>query len=96
MLLFVNFDLFTLCMFFSGLFQIPATLAPVDALETYTQISSHPFHKTNKQGIICLDILYSSKDLIATGGVDTNAVIFDRPSGQILATLSGHSKKVSF
>lgn len=59
MLLFVNFDLFTLCMFFSGLFQIPATLAPVDALETYTQISSHPFHKTNKQGIICLDILYS-------------------------------------
>ncbi|KAG4983218.1 hypothetical protein JHK87_027967 [Glycine soja] len=74
--------------------QIPATLAPVEALEAYTQISSHPFHKTNKQGIISLDILYS-KDLIATGGIDTNAVIFDRPSGQILATLSGHSKKVT-
>ncbi|RDX83546.1 Pre-mRNA-processing factor 19, partial [Mucuna pruriens] len=74
--------------------QIPATLAPVEALEAYTQISSHPFHKTNKQGITSLDILYS-KDLIATGGIDTNAVIFDRPSGQILATLSGHSKKVT-
>ncbi|CAK8570585.1 unnamed protein product [Lathyrus sativus] len=74
--------------------QIPATLAPVDALETYTQISSHPIHKTNKQGIISLDILHS-KDLIATGGIDSNAVIFDRPSGQILATLSGHSRKVT-
>ena len=42
-----------------GLFQIPATLAPIDAIESYTQISSHPFHKTNKQGIISLDILYS-------------------------------------
>ncbi|XP_047168277.1 pre-mRNA-processing factor 19 [Vigna umbellata] len=74
--------------------QIPATLAPIEALESYTQISSHPFHKTNKQGIISLDI-HCSKDLIATGGIDTNAVIFDRSSGQILSTLSGHSKKVT-
>ncbi|KAK2400171.1 U4/U6 small nuclear ribonucleoprotein PRP4 protein [Trifolium repens] len=74
--------------------QIPATLAPIDAIETYTQISSHPLNKTNRQGIISLDILYS-KDLIATGNIDTNAVIFDRPSGQVLATLSGHSKKVT-
>ncbi|KAK4258410.1 hypothetical protein QN277_007865 [Acacia crassicarpa] len=74
--------------------QIPATLAPVEALEGYTQISSHPFHKTSKPGIVSMDIL-CSKDLIATGGLDTNAVIFDRPSGQILSTLSGHSKKVT-
>ncbi|KAG5049238.1 hypothetical protein JHK85_010341 [Glycine max] len=39
--------------------RIPATLAHVEALEAYTQISSHPFHKTNKQDIISLDILYS-------------------------------------
>jgi pre-mRNA-processing factor 19 len=44
---------------FYGLFQIPATLAPIDAIETYTQISSHPLNKTNRQGIISLDILYS-------------------------------------
>lgn len=74
--------------------EIPATLASVDALETYTQISSHPLNKTSKQGIIALDILHS-KDIIATGNIDTNAVIFDRPSGQVLATLSGHSKKVT-
>ncbi|WZZ77232.1 hypothetical protein YC2023_097804 [Brassica napus] len=34
-------------------------------------------------------------DVIATGGIDTTAVLFDRPSGQILSTLTGHSKKVT-
>ncbi|XP_010542962.1 PREDICTED: pre-mRNA-processing factor 19 homolog 1-like [Tarenaya hassleriana] len=74
--------------------QIPQTLATLDDLERFTQLSSHPLHKTNKPGIISMDILYS-KDIIATGGVDTTAVLFDRPSGQILSTLSGHSKKVT-
>ncbi|AQK46052.1 Carbohydrate-binding X8 domain superfamily protein [Zea mays] len=36
--------------------------------------------------------LVDSQD-VATGGIDTNAVIFDRSSGQILCTLTGHSKK---
>ncbi|XP_076961177.1 pre-mRNA-processing factor 19-like [Bidens hawaiensis] len=74
--------------------QIPPTLAPVDAVERYTQLNSYPLHKTNKAGILSIDI-HQSKDLIATGGVDTNAVVFNRSSGEILSTLSGHSKKVS-
>ncbi|KMZ69392.1 U-box domain-containing protein 72 [Zostera marina] len=74
--------------------QIPASLAHVDDLERFTQLSSHPLHKTNKPGILSVDI-HSSKDIIATGGVDTNAVLFDRSSGQILSTLTGHSKKVT-
>lgn len=74
--------------------QIPPTLAPVDALERYTQLSSHPLHKTSKPGILSTDI-HPSKDVIATGGVDTNAVLFDRVSGQILSTLTGHTKKVT-
>ncbi|RVW20963.1 Pre-mRNA-processing factor 19-like 2 [Vitis vinifera] len=74
--------------------QIPTSLAPIDAVERYTQLSSYPLHKTNKPGILSADIYYS-KDIIATGGVDSNAVLFDRQSGQILSTLSGHSKKVT-
>eukprot|EP00262_Sarcandra_glabra_P017571 TRINITY_DN6052_c2_g1_i1.p1 TRINITY_DN6052_c2_g1~~TRINITY_DN6052_c2_g1_i1.p1 ORF type:complete len:522 (-),score=80.40 TRINITY_DN6052_c2_g1_i1:264-1829(-) len=74
--------------------QIPPTLAPVDALERYTQVSSHPLHKTSKPGILSADI-HPSKDVIATGGVDSNAVLFDRTSGQILCTLTGHSKKIT-
>ncbi|KAG0488444.1 hypothetical protein HPP92_007255, partial [Vanilla planifolia] len=75
--------------------QVPHTLAPIEALERYTQVSSHPLHRTNKPGILSLDI-HPSKDLIATGGIDTNAVLFDRSSGQILCTLTGHSKSVKF
>ncbi|KAJ8539694.1 hypothetical protein K7X08_013946 [Anisodus acutangulus] len=74
--------------------QIPATLAPVDDVQRYTQLNSYPLHKTNKPGILSLDIYYP-KDIIVTGGVDSNAVVFDRPSGQIVSTLSGHSKRVT-
>ncbi|XP_012487307.1 pre-mRNA-processing factor 19 [Gossypium raimondii] len=74
--------------------QIPPTLAPIDALERYTQLSSHPLHKTNKPGITSIDINLS-KDIVATGGVDSSAVLFDRTSGEILSTLNGHSKKVT-
>ncbi|KAK4798903.1 hypothetical protein SAY86_024268 [Trapa natans] len=74
--------------------QIPSMLASSDDVERYTQLSSHPLHKTNKPGILSLDINYS-KDIIATGGIDTSAVLFDRQSGEILSILSGHSKKVT-
>ncbi|XP_047337261.1 pre-mRNA-processing factor 19 homolog 1-like [Impatiens glandulifera] len=74
--------------------QISPTLATADSIERYTQLNSHPLHKTSKPGILALDIL-SSKDIIATAGIDANAVIFDRPSGTVLSTLSGHSKKVT-
>ncbi|KAL3812425.1 hypothetical protein ACJIZ3_013693 [Penstemon smallii] len=74
--------------------QIPSTLAPVDAVERYSQITVNPLHRTNKPGILSLDIQYT-KDIIATAGADSNVVVFDRPSGQVLSTLSGHSKKVT-
>ncbi|KAK8966263.1 U-box domain-containing protein 72 [Platanthera guangdongensis] len=74
--------------------QVPQTLSSIDALERYTQVSSHPLHRTNKPGIVAVDI-HPSKDLIATGGIDSNAVLFNLSSGQILCTLTGHSKKVT-
>lgn len=42
----------------------------------------------------CYVFCFVYQDIIATGGVDTNAVVFDQPSGQIISTLSGHSKRV--
>ena len=41
-----------------------------------------------------LILVMDQQDVVASGGIDTNAVLFDRPSGQILCTLTGHSKKV--
>lgn len=74
--------------------QISQGLGPPEALEKYTQLSSHPLHKTNKPGILSVDI-HPEKDLILTGGVDANVVVFDRSSGEILSTLSGHTKRVN-
>lgn len=34
------------------------------------------------------------QDLILSGGMDANAVVFDRLSGEIVSTLTGHSKRV--
>ncbi|CAI9264076.1 unnamed protein product [Lactuca saligna] len=77
-----------------GMF-IPPTLVPLDAIERYTQLNSCPLHKTNKAGIFSIDI-HQSKDLIATGGVDMNVVVFNRSLGEIVSTLSGHSKNITF
>ncbi|KAG6534363.1 hypothetical protein ZIOFF_008249 [Zingiber officinale] len=74
--------------------QIPTTLVHVDTLDRYTQVASHPLHKSNKPGILALDI-DASKDVIATGGIDSTGVLFNRTSGQISSTLTGHSKKVT-
>jgi hypothetical protein len=74
--------------------QVPPTLAPVDALQRYTLISSHPLNKPNEPGILSLDI-HPSQDIILTGGIDTDAILFDRSSGEILCRLTGHSKKIT-
>ncbi|XP_057783562.1 pre-mRNA-processing factor 19 homolog 1-like isoform X2 [Salvia miltiorrhiza] len=46
--------------------QIPSTLAPIDAVERYTQLTVNPLHKTNKPGILSLDIQYSKKRVALT------------------------------
>lgn len=74
--------------------KIPESLAKAEAVEAYTQVASHPLHKTTKPGILALDI-HPSKDLIVTGGMDGAAVVLDRLAGQVTSTLTGHSKRVS-
>ncbi|KAJ7548824.1 hypothetical protein O6H91_07G028700 [Diphasiastrum complanatum] len=74
--------------------QASPNLASVEVLERFTQLSSHPLHKTSKPGICSID-LHLSKDLILTGGMDSNAVVFNRSSGQIVSNLAGHSKRVT-
>lgn len=74
--------------------QISQELAPPEALERYTQLSSHPLHKTSKPGILSVDV-HLEKDQILTGGADASVVVFDRPSGEILSSLSGHTKRVN-
>eukprot|EP00249_Psilotum_nudum_P019826 c27436_g1_i2 orf=1243-2601(-) len=74
--------------------QISQTLLPPEVLETYTHLSRHPLHKTLKPGILSIDI-HPSKDVIVTGGADAGVIVFEQSSGQILSSLSGHTKRVT-
>ncbi|KAG6556848.1 hypothetical protein Mapa_001795 [Marchantia paleacea] len=74
--------------------QNSQTLATAEAFEKYTQVASHPLHKTVKPGICSTDI-HPTKDYILTGGVDSTAIVFNKASGEIISTLAGHSKRVT-
>ncbi|GAA99166.1 hypothetical protein E5Q_05858, partial [Mixia osmundae IAM 14324] len=51
-------------------------------------------HSAKPAGITALDIARDS-NLVLTGGNDKHAQIYDRKAGKILATLKGHTKKVT-
>lgn len=73
----------------------PAELATPENIAVYTQVASYPgLHKAANAGISTMDI-HPDNNRILTGGVDKTAVLFDRSSEKVLATLSGHTKKVT-
>uniref|UniRef100_A0A8C7FN03 Pre-mRNA-processing factor 19 n=1 Tax=Oncorhynchus kisutch TaxID=8019 RepID=A0A8C7FN03_ONCKI len=46
-------------------------------------------------GILSLDLCPSDTNKVLTGGADKNVVVFDKKEEQIIATLKGHTKKVT-
>ncbi|KAK1350235.1 hypothetical protein POM88_010460 [Heracleum sosnowskyi] len=74
--------------------KISPSRANVNTLRGYTFNKSYTLHETSTPGVLSLDIDHS-KDIIATGGADSNAVVFDLSSGKTVSTLSGHSEKVT-
>jgi pre-mRNA-processing factor 19 len=52
-------------------------------------------HSPSTPGVLCLDLHPTSPDLALTGGADSNAILFNRAGGKIVATLSGHKKKIT-
>lgn len=75
---------------------IPEGLAAVETIKSFKTIASHSgLHSARKPGIVSLDMCPSDVNKLVTGGNDKNAVVFDKETEQIIATLEGHSKKVS-
>ncbi|ORY74061.1 putative nuclear matrix protein [Leucosporidium creatinivorum] len=65
------------------------------SLKTYVQSATVPsLHGTKPPGIAALD-LAKSGSLIVTGGLDKAVLLYDRSTSKILATLKGHTKKVT-
>ncbi|CAJ0948967.1 unnamed protein product [Ranitomeya imitator] len=52
-------------------------------------------HSASVPGILALDLCPTDTNKTLTGGADKSVVVFDASSQQILATLKGHTKKVT-
>jgi pre-mRNA-processing factor 19 len=75
--------------------QLQADVSQRSSIKKYGVLSSHPLHGAAKQGIFCLDIHPTEEDLVLTGGLDANVILFNRKTGKIVDTLKGHKKRIT-
>uniref|UniRef100_A0A8C5CAK0 Pre-mRNA-processing factor 19 n=1 Tax=Gadus morhua TaxID=8049 RepID=A0A8C5CAK0_GADMO len=62
---------------------------------TYLHQGLIGLHSASVPGILALDLCPSDTNKVLTGGADKNVVVFDKSEEQIVATLKGHTKKVT-
>mmetsp|Transcript_9892 Transcript_9892/g.11421 ORF Transcript_9892/g.11421 Transcript_9892/m.11421 type:complete len:503 (-) Transcript_9892:1036-2544(-) len=72
-----------------------AELATAEEIAEYTQVLSQPLHKTTSQGITCCDLHPTDANIMVTGGMDHDVVVFDKGAGKITSKMTGHSKKIT-
>lgn len=76
--------------------KAPEHLTPVEDIRAFRQTASHPgLHSASVPGILALDLQEADTSKAITGGADKNAVVFNKESEQVVATLKGHTKKVT-
>lgn len=74
---------------------IPEELATPEDIAAYTLQANQPLHKTTDAGIASVDLMPGRVSVVATGGMDSQVVLFDRDTGKIGKTLPGHGKRVN-
>lgn len=76
--------------------KAPEGLATPDEIKALKCTGSQSgLHSASVVGIISLDIQGTNSNKVVTGGNDKTAVVFNNESGQVTATLKGHTKKVT-
>jgi len=73
----------------------PEGHATAEQISGYKSLSSHPIHAASKPGILCVAVDKKDENLVATGGADSSGMVFNKKTGKVVATLSGHKKKVT-
>ncbi|GMF34509.1 unnamed protein product [Phytophthora lilii] len=73
----------------------PQRSALLAGLAEWSAASSHTLHDSDKPGVTCVAVDSKRPTLVATGGVDKHAKLFDTEKQQLVATLMGHTKKLS-
>ncbi|GAA5900537.1 hypothetical protein JCM8208_000528 [Rhodotorula glutinis] len=75
--------------------KTPPSAATADEVKTFVQGATIPsLHTTKPPGIAALT-LAKDGELVVTGGLDKNVIVYDRSTSKIVATLKGHTKKVT-
>uniref|UniRef100_A0A6Q2YHR5 Pre-mRNA-processing factor 19 n=1 Tax=Esox lucius TaxID=8010 RepID=A0A6Q2YHR5_ESOLU len=75
---------------------VPEELVRSEDLGKYRQVATHAgLHSASVPGILSLDLCPADTNKVLTGGADKNVVVFDKKEEQIVATLKGHTKKVT-
>ncbi|KAK9791122.1 hypothetical protein WJX73_000987 [Symbiochloris irregularis] len=74
---------------------VSPTLTPLEGVQGFRLLESHPLHKTTQGGIVAVDRAPDKPKLLATAGTDHAVHLFDRDTSRITHNLIGHSKKVT-
>lgn len=74
---------------------VPDTLATPEELAGMCLSGSHPLHATKQGGITALDVNPEVPAVVATAGNDCSVQVFDYVQGRVLASLQGHSKRLT-
>jgi pre-mRNA-processing factor 19 len=76
--------------------RVPEGLTTIEELREFRCSATHTaLHSASNPGILALDISPKNPSMILTGGNDRQAVVFNKDSEQVVATLKGHQKKVT-
>jgi len=74
----------------------PTDLVSQDAIKGFAATSSHSgLHSASKGSINHIELKEDSPDLLLTAGDDSKALLFDAAQEKVVATLKGHTKKVT-
>ncbi|GMH66372.1 hypothetical protein TL16_g04416 [Triparma laevis f. inornata] len=75
---------------------LPSDQATVDDVTGFKMSKSNTIHKASgKTGINCVATSPSNSDLIVTGGVDKQVIVFSREKGKMVATKTAGTKPVN-
>jgi len=74
--------------------QISRSLATNEAISNYESSQGHQWH-SDPSGVQCVAVHPKDDTLIVTGGNDGNAVVYNRNTNQVAATLAGHTARIN-
>jgi pre-mRNA-processing factor 19 len=74
----------------------PAALAEPNDIKVFAETSTASPHATKEpNGVTCVDLHPTVPSMTVSGGMDSNAVLYDHTAGRDIATLRGHSKRLN-